>query len=57
MWTTLCPNQWVWIFPGGSILPVGLDFASGSRLLVRLDMKTPWARLPAVSYDLHTTMA
>ncbi len=24
MWTTLCPNQCVWI------LPVGLDFASGS---------------------------
>ncbi len=26
------------------ILPVGLD------------MKTPWARLPVVSCDLHTTM-
>ncbi len=26
-------------------------------LLVNLDMKTPWARLPAVSCDLHTTMA
>ncbi len=24
MWTILCPNQWVWI------LPVGLDFVSGS---------------------------
>ncbi len=24
MWTTLCRNQWVWI------LPVGLDFVSGS---------------------------
>ncbi len=31
------------------MLPVGLDFASG------LDMKTPWARLPAVSGDLRTT--
>ncbi len=51
MWTTLCPNQWVWI------LPVGLDFASGSGLPVGLDMKTPWARLPAVSCNLHTTMA
>ncbi len=46
------------------ILPVGLDFASGSGLCqwvwnlpVGLDMKTPWARLPAVSCDLHTTMA
>ncbi len=37
--------QWVWI------LPVALDFPVG------LDMKTPWARLPAVSCDLHTTMA
>ncbi len=43
--------QWVWT------LPVGLDFASGSGLPVGLDMKTPWARLPAVSCDLHTTMA
>ncbi len=45
--------QWVWI------LPVGLDFAfaTGSGLPVYLDMKTPWARLPTVSCDLHTTMA
>ncbi len=43
--------QWVWI------LSVGLDFTSGSGLPVGLDMKTPWARLPAVSCDLHTTMA
>ncbi len=39
--------QWVWI------LPVVLDVASGSGLPVGLDMKTPWARLPAVSCDLH----
>ncbi len=39
------------------ILQVGLDFASGSGLPVGLDMKTPWARLPVVSCDLHTTMA
>ncbi len=26
MWTTLCPNQWVWL------LPVGLDLASGSGI-------------------------
>ncbi len=51
MCTTLCPNQWVWI------LPVGLDFAGGSGLPVGLDMKTPWARLLAVSCNLHTTMA
>ncbi len=51
MRTSLCPNQWVWI------LPVGLDFSSGSGLPVGLDMKTPWARLCAVSCDLHTTMA
>ncbi len=44
-------NQWV------CILPVGLDFSSGSRLPVGLDVKTPWARLPAVSCNLHTTMA
>ncbi len=37
--------QWV------CILPVGLDLAVG------LDMKTPWDRLPAVSCDLHTTIA
>ncbi len=37
--------QWVWI------LSVGLDFSSGSGY------ETPWARLPAVSCDLHTTMA
>ncbi len=37
--------------------PVGLDFASGSGLPVGLDMKTPWARLPAISCDLYTTMA
>ncbi len=43
--------QWVWI------LPVGLDFTSGSGLPVGLDMKTPWARLPAGSCNLHTTMA
>ncbi len=43
--------QWVWI------LPVGVDFTSGSGLPVSLDMKTPWARLPAVSCNLHTTMA
>ncbi len=43
--------KWVWI------LSVGLDFASGSGIQVGLDMKTPWARLPAVSCDLHTTMA
>ncbi len=42
--------QWVWI------LPVDLDFASGSGLPVSLDMKTAGARLPAVSRDLHTTM-
>ncbi len=43
IWTTLCPNQWVWILPVGLdfasrsgfyqwvwILPVGLDFTSGS---------------------------
>ncbi len=30
----LCPNQWVWI------LPVGLNFASGSGLPVGLDMNT-----------------
>ncbi len=47
MWTTLCPKQWV------RILAVGLDFASGSGLPVGLDMKTPWARLPAVSCDTH----
>ncbi len=46
----VCPNQWVWI------LPVGLDFASGSGLPVGLDVKTPWVRLPAVSCNLHTTM-
>ncbi len=43
--------QWVWI------LPVGLDFDSGSGLPVGLDMITPWARLPAVSSDLNTSMA
>ncbi len=43
--------QWVWI------LPVGLGFASGSGLPVGLDMKTPWARLLAISCDLYTTMA
>ncbi len=32
-------------------MPVGLD------LPVCLDMKYPWDRLPAVSCDLHTTMA
>ncbi len=37
--------QWIWILSVGLDLPVGLD------------MKTPWARLPAVSCDLHTTMA
>ncbi len=46
--------------------PVGLDFASGSGYLdcqwvwilpVVLDMITSWARLTAVSCDLHTTMA
>ncbi len=37
--------QWVWI------LPVDLDFP------VSLDMKTPGAKLPAVSCDLHTIMA
>ncbi len=44
--------------------PVGLEFTSGSGfyqwvwiLPVDLDMKTPWARLPAVSCNLHTTMA
>ncbi len=42
--------QLVWI------LPVSLDFASGSGLPVGLDMKTSWARHPAVSCDLHTTM-
>ncbi len=26
-------------------------------LPVGLDIKTPWARLPAVSSDIHTTMA
>ncbi len=36
--------KWVWILPMGLDLPVGLD------------MKTPWARLPAVPCDLHTTM-
>ncbi len=46
-WTTLYPNQWIWI------LPVGLDFASGPGLPVDLDMKTPWARLPAISCDSH----
>ncbi len=29
--------QWIWI------LPVGLDFASGSGLTVGLDLITPWA--------------
>ncbi len=43
--------QWVWI------LQVCLDFASGSGLPVDLDMKTPWARLPTVSCNLHTTIA
>ncbi len=43
--------QWVWI------LQVGLDVASGSGLPAGLDMKTPWATLPAVSCVLHTTMA
>ncbi len=43
--------QWV------CILTVGLDFASGSAFPVGLDMKIPWARLPAVLCDLHTTMA
>ncbi len=37
--------------------PVGLDFTSGSGLLVGLDMKTPCTRLPAVSCDLNTIMA
>ncbi len=37
--------------------PVGLDIASWSGLPVGLDMKILWARLPAVSCDLHTTMA
>ncbi len=37
--------QWVWILSVGLDLPVGLD------------MKPPWLRLPAVSCDLHTTMA
>ncbi len=44
--------------------PVGLDFNRGSGfcqwvwiLAVGLDMKTPWARLPAISCDLDTTMA
>ncbi len=36
--------------------PVGLDFASGSGLPVGLDMKTPWARLLAISCDLYTTI-
>ncbi len=43
---------------------VGLDFTSESGfcqwiwiLPVGLDMKTPWARLPAILCDLHTTMA
>ncbi len=44
-------DQWVWI------LAVVLDFYSGSGLPVGLDMKTAWARLPAVACDLHTTMA
>ncbi len=43
--------KWVWI------LSVGLDFAGGLDLPAGLDMKTPWARLPAVSCDLHTTLA
>ncbi len=43
--------QWFWI------LAVSLDFASGSGLPEDLDMKTPWARLPALWCDLHTTMA
>ncbi len=30
--------------------PVGLDFTSGSGLLVGLDMKAPWARLYHVTY-------
>ncbi len=43
---------WVWI------LSVGLDFASGSGFASGgLYMKTPWARIPAVSCDPHTTMA
>ncbi len=37
--------------------PVGLDFASWSGLPDSLDMKTPWAKLPAVSCDLYTTNA
>ncbi len=45
MWTTLCPNQWSGVYQWVWILPVGLD------------MKPQCARLPAVSCDLHTTMA
>ncbi len=37
--------------------PMGLDFTSVSGLPVGLNMKTPSARLPAVSIDLYTTMA
>ncbi len=44
-------------FVSQTILPMGLDFSSVSGLPVGLVMKTPWARLPAVSCNLHTTMA
>ncbi len=41
--SVFCPLVW--------ILSVGLDLPVG------LDMKNPWARLSAISCDLHTTMA
>ncbi len=36
---------------------MGLDFVSGSGFASGSGYENPWARLPAVSCDLHTTMA